>query len=71
MIHQRVETLGKTGRYACRLHIYGAKKGRWIWRTNCIKSAASTIQSIDLPPAARGAGSIPSGAPGIFSPALL
>ena len=26
MIHQRVETLGKTGRYACRLHIYGAEK---------------------------------------------
>ena len=26
MIHQRVETLGKTGRYACRLHIHGAEK---------------------------------------------
>lgn len=26
MIHQRVDTLAKTGRYACRLHIYGAEK---------------------------------------------
>ena len=38
MIHQRVETLGKTGRYACR-HCTSTerKKGRWIWRTSLYK----------------------------------